>query len=79
MIPSRLATVQSLVLVTYFDVGVGAMLSAWQSSGLALRTAQDIGLNRSVDKWQLEGANMFSSDEKEMCRRIWYCVMLLDK
>ncbi|KAF8308168.1 fungal-specific transcription factor domain-containing protein [Cantharellus anzutake] len=78
-IPSRLSTIQALVLVGYLDVGVGAMAVAWQTAGLAVRTAQDIGLNRSVDKWVSHaGTSVYSDEEKEACRRIWYSLMLID-
>ena len=75
-----MSTIQALVLVAYIDVGVGAMAVGWQSAGLAVRTAQDVGLNRPVDKWISDaGVSVFSDEEKETCRRVWYSVMLIDK
>ena len=79
-IPSRLSTVQALLLIAYVDVGVGAMPVGWQSAGIAVRTAQDVGLNRIVDKWVSDtGSSVFSDEQKETCRRVWYSVMLIDK
>lgn len=78
--PSRVSSVQALILTAYFDVGVGAMASAWHSSGLAVRTALDIGLNRPVDEWITpEGDAYFNSRQVETCRRVWYGVLLLEK
>ena len=79
-LPSRVSAVQALVLSAYFDVGVGAMASAWHASGLALRTALDIGLNRPVDEWVTpEGTRYFTKSQVETCRRVWYGVLLLEK
>lgn len=79
-LPSRVSAVQALILSAYFDVGVGAMASAWHATGLALRTALDIGLNRPVDEWVTpEGTRYFTKTEVETCRRAWYGVLLLEK
>jgi hypothetical protein len=79
-LPSRVSAVQALILSAYFDVGVGAMASAWHATGLALRTALDIGLNRPVDEWVTpEGTRYFTKTEVETCRRVWYGVLLLEK
>lgn len=78
--PSRVSAVQALILTAYFDVGVGAMASAWHTSGLAVRSALDIGLNRPVDEWITpEGGPYFTKRQSETCRRVWYAVLLLDK
>lgn len=56
------------------------MALAWQTIGLASRTALDAGLNRSVDKWQVgAGKTVYTPEEKESCRRVWHGVMLMDK
>ncbi|KAF8297788.1 hypothetical protein DL93DRAFT_759698 [Clavulina sp. PMI_390] len=77
--PSRVSTVQSLILTAYYDVGVGAMASAWHGAGLGVRTALDIGLNRPVDEWVTpEGDPYFTKRQVEVCRRVWYGILLLD-
>lgn len=78
--PSRASTVQALILLSYLDVGVGAMASAWHASGLAVRTALDVGLNRPVDQWRSpDGGRFFDKRKAENCRRIWYGVVLIEK
>lgn len=78
--PSRVSAVQATILLGYFDVGVGAMASAWHSAGLAIRSALDIGLNRPVDEWVTpEGDPYFTERQAETCRRVWYGALLLDR
>lgn len=79
-LPSRLSTVQTMILTTYFDVGVGAMASAWHGSGLAIRSALDVGLNRPVDEWRApDGSPFFDERGIETCRRTWYGVLQMEK
>lgn len=45
-------------------------------TGVAIRMAIDLGLNRNADKWQYRGADLFSPEDKQMRKQVWYgCIM----
>ncbi|BGP06376.1 fungal-specific transcription factor domain-containing protein [Rhodotorula toruloides] len=75
---SRLVTVQALLLISYREIGVGAMSSAWMTCGMAIRMAQDLGLFRDVEKWFLP-IQRFSHEEKQTRKRIWWACVILDR
>lgn len=69
-----------MLLCTLFDVGMGAMASAWHCSGVAIRSALDVGLNRPVDEWRApDGSAYFDKRGIETCRRTWYGCLLMEK
>jgi len=76
---SRLTTCQALLLIGYREVGIGAMAEAWTYIGMAIRMAQDLGMHRSADGWARVGARIFSDDELQERKRIWYGCVILDK
>lgn len=41
--------------------------------------ALDLGLNRNSDKWSYGGAELFSAQEKQMRKQIWYACVLVDE
>ncbi|GAA5993685.1 hypothetical protein JCM10908_002295 [Rhodotorula pacifica] len=75
---SKLVTVQALLLISYREVGVGAMSSAWMTAGMAIRMAQDLGLFRDVEKWFVP-IQRFSHEEKQTRKRVWWACVILDR
>ncbi|KAH9915218.1 fungal-specific transcription factor domain-containing protein [Fomitopsis serialis] len=76
---SRPSTCQALLLMAYREVGIGAMAQAWLYVGMAVRMAQDLGLHKSADKWTSIGRNLFSANELQERRCIWYGCVVMDK
>lgn len=76
---SRPGTCQALLLMGYREVGIGAMAQAWLYIGMAVRMAQDMGLHKSADKWVNVGKTLFTPDELQERRRIWYGCVVMDK
>ncbi|EJD52017.1 hypothetical protein AURDEDRAFT_158861 [Auricularia subglabra TFB-10046 SS5] len=75
---SRLSTCQALLLMSYREIGIGAMAQAWLYVGMAVRMAQDLGLNRSFDKWR-GGTSLFTAPEIQLRRRTWYACVIMDR
>ncbi|KAH8083353.1 fungal-specific transcription factor domain-containing protein [Cristinia sonorae] len=76
---SRPSTCQALLLMGYREVGIGAMAQAWLYIGMAIRMAQDLGMHKNADKWVNIGKALFTSDELQERRRIWYGCIVMDK
>ncbi|TFK80053.1 hypothetical protein K466DRAFT_504549 [Polyporus arcularius HHB13444] len=76
---SRPSTCQSLLLLGYREIGIGAMAQAWLYIGMAVRMAQDLGLHKSAEKWTSVGRSLFSKAELQERRRIWYGCVVMDK
>lgn len=73
---SKLALVQTLLLIAYREIGVGAMSSSWMAGGMAIRMAQDLGLFRDVEKWFLP-VQRFTHEEKQTRKRVWWgCIII---
>ncbi|TNY20133.1 fungal-specific transcription factor domain-containing protein [Rhodotorula diobovata] len=75
---SKLVTVQALLLLSYREIGVGAMSSSWMLGGMAIRMAQDLGLFRDVEKWYLP-IQRFTHEEKQARKRVWWACVILDR
>lgn len=75
---SKLVMVQTLLLMAYREIGVGAMSSAWMAGGMAIRMAQDLGLFRDVEKWFLP-VQRFSHEEKQTRKRVWWGCIIIGK
>ncbi|KAF8470363.1 fungal-specific transcription factor domain-containing protein [Gautieria morchelliformis] len=76
---SRPSTCQALLLLSYREIGIGAMAQAWLYVGMAVRMAQDLGLHRSADRWQRTGSELFSATERQVRKRIWFSCVIMDK
>lgn len=76
---SRPGTCQALLLMGYREVGIGAMAQAWLYVGMAVRMAQDLGLHKNADKWVNVGKTLFTPEELQERRRIWYGCVVMDK
>ncbi|KAL4247550.1 hypothetical protein ABKN59_007339 [Abortiporus biennis] len=75
---SRPTTCQALLLLGYREVGIGSMSQAWLYIGMAVRMAQDLGMHKNADKWTNVGKNLFTPDELQERRRIWYGCVVMD-
>ncbi|KAH8833745.1 fungal-specific transcription factor domain-containing protein [Flagelloscypha sp. PMI_526] len=77
----RPSTCQALLLLAYREIGIGAMAQSWIYTGMAIRMAQDLGLHRSADGWARAGlgGKLFSADELQERKRIWYACVVMDK
>ncbi|KAJ7597406.1 fungal-specific transcription factor domain-containing protein [Mycena floridula] len=76
---SRPSTVQSLLLMGYRDFGIGSMEQAWIYIGSAMRMAIDLGLNCNSDNWKVHGHALFSAQETQIRRQIWWACMIADR
>lgn len=78
---SRPSTCQSLLLMGYREIGIGAMAQAWTYIGMAIRMAQDLGMHRSADGWERVGlgGRLFNETELNERKRIWFGCVIMDK
>lgn len=78
---SRPSTCQSLLLMGYREIGIGAMAQAWTYIGMAIRMAQDLGMHRSADGWERVGlgGRLFNELELNERKRIWFGCVIMDK
>ncbi|KAI0088316.1 fungal-specific transcription factor domain-containing protein [Irpex rosettiformis] len=76
---SRPSTCQALLLLGYREIGIGAMAQAWLYIGMAVRMAQDLGLHKNADQWHNVGQTLFTSEELQERKRIWYGCVVMDK
>ncbi|KAF9055831.1 fungal-specific transcription factor domain-containing protein [Panaeolus papilionaceus] len=76
---SRPSTVQSLLLLGYREFGIGSMEQGWIFIGTAIRMAFDLGLNCDSGKWRMHGHELFSPEETQVRRQIWWACILTDR
>ncbi|KAK1234865.1 hypothetical protein PQX77_001959 [Marasmius sp. AFHP31] len=76
---SRPSTVQALLLLGYREFGVGSMEQGWIYIGMAIRMAIDLGLNSNSQHWKQHGHDLFSRDETQIRRQIWWICCLADR
>ncbi|EJU01612.1 hypothetical protein DACRYDRAFT_100452 [Dacryopinax primogenitus] len=76
---SQPETCQALILLSYREIGIGAMAQSFLYTGMAVRMAQDLGLHRSMEKWHPAGQSRFTEEEKQTRRRIWWACVILDR
>jgi hypothetical protein len=75
----RASTCQALLLLGHREFGIGSMEQGWLYIGMAIRMAQDLGLNRAADNWQFSGRKMFSDQENQERKQIWWACCIADK
>ncbi|KAF9225551.1 hypothetical protein BS17DRAFT_751446 [Gyrodon lividus] len=75
----RASTCQALLLLGHREFGTGSMEQGWLYIGMAIRMAQDLGLNRAADNWQFNGKRMFSAEENQVRKQIWWACCIADK
>ncbi|KAL0951642.1 hypothetical protein HGRIS_008322 [Hohenbuehelia grisea] len=76
---SRPTTVQALLLLGYREFGIGSMEQGWIFIGMAIRMAIDLGMNCDTAKWKSHGKELFSSEETQLRRQIWWTCMAADR
>ncbi|KAF9486569.1 hypothetical protein BDN70DRAFT_870159 [Pholiota conissans] len=76
---SRPSTVQSLLLLGYREFGIGSMEQGWMFIGTGIRMAFDLGLNCDSSKWKMHGHDLFSPEETQTRRQIWWACILTDR
>lgn len=76
---SRPSTVQALLLLGYREFGIGSMEQGWIFIGMAIRMAFDLGLNCDSSKWKADGHDLFSQEEIQTRRQIWWGCVLADR
>ncbi|KAF8808141.1 hypothetical protein BYT27DRAFT_7190259 [Phlegmacium glaucopus] len=75
---SRPSTVQALLLLGYREFGIGSMELGWIYIGCAIRMAFDLGLNCNSSKWKMHGHDLFSAEETQIRRQIWWACCQTD-
>ncbi|KAH6917023.1 fungal-specific transcription factor domain-containing protein [Coprinopsis sp. MPI-PUGE-AT-0042] len=76
---SRLSVVQAVVLLGYREFGIGSMEQGWLLVGMGIRMAYDLGLNCDSSQWKLHDKDLFSPQDTQARRQIWWCCFLTDK
>ncbi|KAF8560118.1 hypothetical protein OG21DRAFT_1451878 [Imleria badia] len=75
----RASTCQALLLLGHREFGIGSMEQGWLYIGMAIRMALDLGLNRAADNWQFNGRKIFSDEENQVRKQIWWACCIADK
>ncbi|KAI0257234.1 fungal-specific transcription factor domain-containing protein [Lactifluus subvellereus] len=75
----RGTTCQALLLLGLREFGIGQMEHGWLYTGMAFRMAQDLGLHRDAALWKMNGRNMFSPQELQARKQIWWGCVRADK
>ncbi|KII93670.1 hypothetical protein PLICRDRAFT_35889 [Plicaturopsis crispa FD-325 SS-3] len=76
---SQASTCQALLLLGHREFGIGSMEQGWLYIGMGIRMALDLGLNRNADKWKIQGKDLFSAEEKQVRKQIWWICCSADK
>ncbi|KAF8718925.1 hypothetical protein AX14_011667 [Amanita brunnescens Koide BX004] len=66
---SRPSTVQALLLLGYREFG----------TGMAIRMAFDLGMNCDSTNWRINGKDLFTREELQTRRQIWWSCYLVDR
>lgn len=75
----RGTTCQALLLLGLREFGIGQMEHGWLYTGMAFRMAQDLGLHRDATLWQMNGRSMFTPQELQARKQIWWGCIRADK
>lgn len=75
---SKLAIVQTLLCLAFYDIGNGENPLAWYESGLAFRIAHEIGLHLNPETWDDVYADELSKVDIEVRSRIYWGCYLAD-
>ncbi|TDL28079.1 hypothetical protein BD410DRAFT_894187 [Rickenella mellea] len=76
---SSIPTCQALIILAYRESGVGSLEQGWLFLGMAVRMAQDLGLHRAADRWQRMGVDVFSPEQKQERKQVWWTCNIVDK
>ncbi|AMD18939.1 HBR038Cp [Eremothecium sinecaudum] len=75
---SKLAVVQTLLCLAFYDIGCGENPLAWYESGLAFRMAHEIGLHLNHEAWDSVYADKLSNMDIEVRSRIYWGCYIAD-
>ncbi|AAS54550.1 AGR061Cp [Eremothecium gossypii ATCC 10895] len=75
---SKLAVVQTLLCLAFYDMGNGENPLAWYESGLAFRIAHEIGLHLNPEAWDDVYADKLSHLDIEVRSRIYWGCYIAD-
>ncbi|AET39349.1 Cha4p Ecym_4286 [Eremothecium cymbalariae DBVPG len=75
---SKLAIVQTLLCLAFYDIGNGENPLAWYESGLAFRIAHEIGLHLNPEAWDSVYADKLSHLDIEVRSRIYWGCYIAD-
>ncbi|TDL26037.1 hypothetical protein BD410DRAFT_562461 [Rickenella mellea] len=76
---SSIVNCQALLILAYQEAGIGMTDQGWLFLGMAIRMAQDLGLNQAADNWKQAGRDLFTSDEKQERKQLWWACVTADK
>ncbi|KZT29821.1 hypothetical protein NEOLEDRAFT_1160329 [Neolentinus lepideus HHB14362 ss-1] len=76
---SRLSTCQALLLLGIREFGIGSVEHGWLYIGMATHMAQDLGLHRQLDRWRYQGKELFTEEDTQIRRQVWWCCNIADK
>ncbi|KAF8640616.1 hypothetical protein AX17_000277 [Amanita inopinata Kibby_2008] len=76
---SRPSTVQALLLLGYREFGIGSMEQGWIFIGMAIRMAFDLGMNCDSTSWRINGQDLFTREELQTRKQIWWSCYLADR
>lgn len=76
---SRPSIVQATLLLGYMEFGLGSMEQGWLLIGSAIRMAYDLGLNCDSSRWKIHDRPLFSPEETQTRRQIWWACFLGDR
>lgn len=75
---SKLAIIQTLLCLAFFDIGSGENTMAWYLSGLAFRIAHEIGLHLNPKAWDHVYEDELSKIDFEVRSRIYWGCYIAD-
>ncbi|TFK30943.1 hypothetical protein FA15DRAFT_630298 [Coprinopsis marcescibilis] len=76
---SRPSIVQALILLGYREFGIGSMEQGWLLIGMGIRMAFDLGLNCDSSRWKIKTHDLFTPEETQTRRQIWWACCLADR
>ncbi|CAA21229.2 DNA-binding transcription factor [Schizosaccharomyces pombe] len=76
---SHLTSVQCLLCLGYYDIGMGNTSLGWLLSGLAFRMGQDLGFQLNPENWYIDNSPAISSADSDIRRRVFWGSYVADK
>ncbi|KAL5518809.1 hypothetical protein ACEPAH_492 [Sanghuangporus vaninii] len=76
---SSLITCQALVILAYREFGLGSFEQSSGFMSMAINMAQDLGLHRAADRWQRSGIDIFSPNQKQERKHVWWSCAIAEK
>ena len=74
-----LTTLQSLILLGHLEIGQGRSSKGWLFCGMAFRLTHEMGLHLDPTNWSTNNSESESSVDREILRRVYWAVFLIDK